>query len=66
MEPAKNYRNIKETYKIEQTIGRGSFANVKKIKNRVTGEKFACKVMSKKKMTEEDKAAALVEIEILK
>ena len=66
MEPESNYRNIKETYKIEQTIGRGSFANVKKIKNRATGEKFACKVMSKKKMTEEDKAAALVEIEILK
>lgn len=32
-----NYRNIKETYKIEGTIGRGSFATVKKAKFRATG-----------------------------
>ena len=66
MEATNTYRNIKEIYKIENTIGRGSFANVKRIKHRETGEKYACKVMSKKKMTEEDKAAAIVEIEILK
>jgi calcium/calmodulin-dependent protein kinase I len=31
-----NYRNIKETYKIENTIGKGSFAIVKKAKHRAT------------------------------
>ena len=61
-----NYRNIKETYKVEGTIGKGSFATVKRVKNRATGEKFACKVMSKKKMNEEDKVAMQTEIEILK
>ena len=61
-----NYRNIKETYKIEGTIGKGSFATVKKVKNRATGERFAVKVMSKKKMNDEDKIAMQTEIEILK
>mgnify|MGYP002640774521 FL=1 len=50
-----NYRNIKETYKIEGTIGKGSFATVKKAKNRATGQRFAVKVLSKKKMSDEDK-----------
>jgi len=53
------YRNIKEFYKIEQTLGKGNFATVKRCKNRATGERFAVKVMSKKKMTEEDKASIL-------
>ena len=61
-----HYRNIKETYKIEATLGKGNFATVKKAKNRATGERFAVKVLSKKKMTEEDKAAMKVEIEILR
>lgn len=60
------FRNIKETYKIESTIGKGSFATVKKAKLRATGERFAVKVLSKKKMSEEDKVAMLTEIEILK
>jgi serine/threonine protein kinase len=61
-----NYRNIKETYKIEGTIGKGSFATVKKAKNRATGERYAVKVLSKKKMSDEDKVAMQTEIEILK
>lgn len=52
-----NFRNIKLTYKIEGTIGRGSFATVKKAKFRDTGERFAVKVLSKKKMSDEDKVA---------
>jgi len=52
-----NFRNIKLTYKIEGTIGRGSFATVKKAKFRDTGERFAVKVLSKKKMNDEDKVA---------
>lgn len=61
-----NFRNIKLTYKIEGTIGRGSFATVKKAKFRDTGERFAVKVLSKKKMNDEDKVAMQNEIEILK
>ena len=60
------YRNIKETYKIESTIGRGSFATVKKAKLRSTGVRYAVKVLSKRKMSEEDKIAILTEIDILK
>jgi serine/threonine protein kinase len=61
-----NYRNIKETYKIEATLGRGSFATVKKAKNRATGVRYAVKVLSKKKMSEEDVIGLQTEIEILK
>ena len=66
MEDTSNYRNIKETYKIEATLGKGSFATVKKAKHRESGERFAVKVMSKKKMSDEDKAATQQEIAILK
>ena len=62
----KESRAIKDVYKIEATIGKGSFATVKKAKNRETGERFVVKVLSKKKMTEEDKIAMQTEIEILK
>jgi len=60
------YRNIKVTYKIEGTIGRGSFATVKKVKHRESGKRYACKILSKKKMNEEDMIAMQTEIEILK
>ena len=53
------YRNIKDTYKIERTIGKGSFATVRKCKNRATGEYFAVKILSKRKMAEEDKASLM-------
>ena len=61
-----NFRNIKETYKIEGTIGKGSFATVKKAKHRETGTRFAVKVLTKKKMSEEDLLSLQTEIEILK
>ena len=51
------FRNIKETYKIESTIGKGSFATVKRAKLRSTGDRYAVKVLSKKKMSDEDKIA---------
>lgn len=66
MENTSNYRNIKETYKIEGTIGKGSFATVKKAKHRETQVRYAVKVLSKKKMSDEDKIAMQTEIEILK
>ena len=61
-----HYRNIKETYKIESTIGKGNFATVKKVKLRATGERFAVKILSKKNMSEEDLLSMEQEIEILK
>lgn len=64
--PASDKQNIKEFYKIEGTIGRGSFATVKKAKHRVTKQKVAVKVLSKRKMNDTDLAALRQEIEILK
>ena len=66
MENTANYRNIKTTYKIEGTIGKGSFATVKKAKHRESQVRYAVKVLSKKKMSDEDKIAMQTEIEILK
>ena len=63
---SEGYRNIKDTYKIERTIGKGSFATVRKCKNRSTGEYFAVKILSKRKMVEEDKASLMQEIAIMK
>lgn len=50
-----HYRNIKDTYKIETTLGKGNFATVKRCKHRETGVKYAVKVMSKTKLTDEAK-----------
>lgn len=62
----KKNRDIKEFYKIEVTIGRGTFGTVKRAKNRETGERVAVKVLSKKKMNKDDMDAAQLEIDILK
>ena len=58
------YRNIEETYKIEYTISEGSFSSIKMVNLRATGEKFTVKVMSKKKMSDEDKYRMLTEIKV--
>jgi serine/threonine protein kinase len=62
MENSSNFRNIRETYRIEKTLGKGSFATVKRAKHRVSGEKVAVKIFKKTKMNE---VAILQEIEIL-
>ena len=61
-----NFRNIKELYKIQRTIGKGSFATVRKAKNRQTNEYVAVKVLSKRKMAQEDIESLKNEIEIMK
>lgn len=58
--------NIKDDYKIKSVIGKGSFATVRKGKNRITNEYVAIKIISKRKMIEEDKIALQNEIDILK
>ena len=60
------FRNIKETYKIQRTIGKGSFATVRKAKNRSTNEYVAVKVLSKRKMAQDDIDSLKNEIEIMK
>ena len=51
------YRNIKEEYKIQEQIGQGSYAHVRRAKHRKTGEHVAIKVVSKKRMNTDDLAA---------
>jgi len=58
--------NIKEDYKIESVIGKGSFASVRKGKSRATGDKVAIKIISKRKLTDEDRVGLQNEIDILK
>ena len=55
MEQKDNFRNIKETYKIEKTIHKKPYLTVKQAKNRITGEKFAVKILAKKKMSDEER-----------
>lgn len=62
----KDQRNIKDFYKIQRTIGKGSFATVRKAKNRATGQYCAVKVLSKRKMSEEDILSLCNEVEIMK
>jgi serine/threonine protein kinase len=49
-------RQIKKDYKIESVIGKGTFATVRRGKNRCTGEKVAMKVLYKEKMAPDDVA----------
>jgi len=57
---------IRIEYKIEGVIGKGSFATVRKGKHRSTGERVAIKIISKRKLTPEDKIALQNEIDIMK
>ena len=57
---------FKEQFKVLQTLGKGSQAKVKKVRERKTGKTFAVKIMIKKRMDEEDKEAVKTEIEIMK
>ena len=59
-------RQIRDDYKLDAVLGKGSFGTVRKARNKVTGENVAVKVISKRKMTEEDKLSLKNEIEILK
>jgi serine/threonine protein kinase len=45
---------LKKEYKIEGVIGQGAFATVRKGKHRETKERIAIKILSKKKMAEEE------------
>ena len=66
MEDLNKFRNIKETYKIGETIGKGGFAFVRRAKNRTTGQHVAIKIYQKQKMSEGEKESMEVEMEVLK
>lgn len=57
--------DIKNDFKIESVVGKGSFATVRKGRNRETKEKVAVKIISKRKMNDEDRVALQNEIDIL-
>jgi len=47
-------KEIKQHYKIQGVIGKGTFATVRLGKHRETGQQVAVKIMSKRKMSKED------------
>lgn len=57
---------IRDDYKLENVLGKGSFATVRKARDRVTGESVAVKIISKGKLSAEDKIALQNEIDILR
>jgi len=57
--------DIKEKFLFEKTLGQGSFGEVKKLKNKTTGEEFAVKIVNKADMQQEDLLALQTEVEIL-
>jgi len=57
---------IKAKYRVLETIGRGSYGEVKKIQHKVTGELRAMKVLKKDEVSKEFKKSLLNEIDILK
>jgi len=59
-------RQIKVDYKIEAVIGKGTFATVRKGKHRQSGKHVAIKILSKRKMEEDDVASMQNEIDILR
>lgn len=58
------HRYIKEDYKIGETIGQGSFATVKKCKNKATGNRYAVKVITKSKLQKQDEDIFTLQNEI--
>lgn len=57
--------DIKDRYLFDKTLGQGSFGEVKKIKNKTSGEEFAVKIINKADMQPDDLIALQTEVEIL-
>ena len=56
-----------EQYRLEQEIGKGSFASVKKAIHKITGEKFAIKIYDKSRLVDSARRGTVKrEIQILK
>lgn len=66
---SKSSREVKkfnQTYMLARELGSGAFSVVKLGIHQETGQKTAVKIVSKKKLSEEDYASLLTEIEILR
>lgn len=61
-----NQEDLNETYEIGEKIGQGKFGVVKKCVNKISSQKAAIKILSKKEMSEDDIELVFTEIEILK
>ena len=57
---------LRDSYKIGKVLGEGAFGEVRLCTSRESGEKRAVKVLKKDQMDEEETAAMLNEINILK
>jgi len=57
--------DINEKYTMEKTLGKGSFGEVKKARNKDTNEEVAIKIIAKENLGDEDLMALQVEVEIL-
>mmetsp|Transcript_7263 Transcript_7263/g.10807 ORF Transcript_7263/g.10807 Transcript_7263/m.10807 type:complete len:389 (-) Transcript_7263:369-1535(-) len=63
---SKGVKKFNQTYMLARELGSGAFSVVKLGIHLETGQKTAVKVVSKKKLSEEDYASLLTEIDILK
>jgi serine/threonine protein kinase len=54
-----------DIYKVEDEIGRGSFAVVREGTHKKTGQKVAIKIIEKQCLDEDERAALFNEVEIL-
>jgi len=57
--------NIRDFYKIDKLLGKGSFAIVKKGINKKTGQEVAIKIIERDKLEEDDELALQNEVDIL-
>eukprot|EP01035_Chromulina_nebulosa_P037969 gene37969-51277_t len=63
---SKDAKKFNQTYMLARELGSGAFSVVKLGIHHETGQKTAVKIVSKKKLSEEDYASLLTEIDILK
>ena len=62
----KENKKFAQQYILARELGTGAFSVVKLAVNKATGQNTAVKIISKKKLSDEDLAALMVEIDILK
>ena len=63
--PVGTAKTFNEAYTVGRDLGSGAFSVVKLATHKVTGTQVAVKIVSKKKLSEEDLAALMTEISIL-
>jgi len=59
-------KHFNEVYKLGKQLGEGAFSVVKEGQNRVSGDSYAIKIVTKAKLSKEDEIALRDEIDVLK